>query len=327
MKKFRKFMVRALVAGALAFLIVPFLIPEPNSGTMTNVEAAGANAEFETLGGLKVHLETQAYTGSCKCQAPLIVLLHGFGASTYSWRKVIKPLGEFGEVIAYDRPGFGFTDRPTTWGDVNPYGFEGNFNLIDSIIAKHGNERKIVLVGHSAGGQLAAEYARLKPTKVQGSILVDAAILTTGGGADGFDWFYQTPQIQRLGPILVSSIAKTGDDLLRKSYFDQRNVTTEVYDGYHQPLKVKGWERAFWNFATAPRKNDLLNNLASIKTPTLLISGEADTVVPVSDQPKLKNQIPNSTLVLIKKAGHLPQEEQPEDFVAAFTNNFARLLG
>ncbi len=320
-------MVRALIAGVVAFLVVPYLIPEPNSGTMTNVEAAGANAEFTKLDNLNVHIQTQHYTGACKCKAPLIVLMHGFGASTFSWRKVIEPLGQFGEVVSYDRPGFGFTERPTSWGKVNPYGFEGNFKLLDAIISKYGQERKVVLVGHSAGGQLAAEYTRLNPEKVQALVLVDAAILTTGGSPDGLDLFYQIPQIQRLGPILVNSIAKTGDDLLRKSYFDQRNVNTEVYDGYHQPLKVKGWERAFWNFATAPRKNDLLNNLGKIKTPTLLISGEADTVVPVADEPKLNKRIPNSTLVLIKQAGHLPQEEQPEAFVATFANNFARLLG
>jgi pimeloyl-ACP methyl ester carboxylesterase len=49
--------------------------------------------------------------------------------------------------------------------------------------------------------------------------------------------------------------------------------------------------------------------------------------VPVADEPKLNKRIPNSTLVLIKQAGHLPQEEQPEAFVAAFANNFTRLLG
>jgi pimeloyl-ACP methyl ester carboxylesterase len=148
--------------------------------------------------------------------------------------------------------------------------------------------------------------------------LVDAAIVTTGGSPDGLSWLYQIPQIDKLGPILVSSIAQTGDDLLRRSHFDQDQVTDEVYEGYHQPLKVKGWERAFWKFATASRKNDLLANLGTIKTPTLLISGVADTVVPVADQTKLKELIPGSTLVLIEKSAHLPQEEQPEAFLDAF---------
>jgi pimeloyl-ACP methyl ester carboxylesterase len=319
MRKFRKYAVRALVAGLLAFFIVPFLIPEPNSGTLTNVEAAGPNAEFVTLNNLSVHVETQKYSGPANPTAPLIVLMHGFGASTFSWRKVIEPLGKHGLVVAYDRPGFGFTERPTEWKGTNPYSFAGNFELLDALITKYGKGRPLVLVGHSAGGQLAAEYARLNPSKVDDLILVDAAILTTGGGPEGFDWFYQLPNVQRLGPVLVSSIASSGDDLLRKSHYDPKSVTQDVYDGYHQPLKVKGWERAFWNFATASKQNDLVDNLGNIWTSTLLITGEADTVVPVSDQAKLQKLIPRSTLEMIEKAGHLPQEEQPEAFVNLIT--------
>lgn len=308
-------MVNALLLGVLSFLVVPFLIPEPNSGTLTNVEAAGAGAEFTKLNGIDVYVKTQNYTGDCKCDAPLIVLMHGFGASTFSWRKVIEPLGQYGEVIAYDRPAFGFTERPSVTLGVDSYGFEANFKILDDLIAKYATNRKVVLVGHSAGGQLAAEYARLNPTKVQGLILVDAAIVTTGGSPEGLSWLYQIPQIDKLGPILVSSIAQTGDDVIRRSHFDQTQVTQEVLDGYRQPLKVKGWERAFWKFATASRDNDLLANLATVKTPALLISGVADTIVPVADQTKLQKLMPGSELVLIEKAGHLPHEEQPEAFM------------
>ena len=125
--------------GVLSFLIVPFLVPQPNSGTLTNVEAAGPDEQFENFSGLSVHVDHREYRGDCKCDAPLIILMHGFGASTYSWRSVIEPLRNLGEVIAYDRPGFGFTERPTHWAGVNPYGFEGNFRILDSIISTYGS--------------------------------------------------------------------------------------------------------------------------------------------------------------------------------------------
>jgi pimeloyl-ACP methyl ester carboxylesterase len=322
MRTFRRIMTIALALGVLSFLIVPFLLPQPNSGTLTNVEAAGADAQFEDFAGLSVHVDHREYRGDCKCDAPLIILMHGFGASTYSWRSVIEPLRNLGEVIAYDRPGFGFTERPTAWTGVNPYGFEGNFRIIDSIISTYGSGRKIVLVGHSAGGQLAAEYARLNPSKVSSLILVDPAILTTGGGVEGLDWLYQIPQVQKLGPILVSSIASSGDNLLRQSFYDETKLTDEVYAGYHKPLKVKGWEQAFWNFATAPRSNELAANLSKLKMPTLLISGSSDSVVPTADTVKLSKLIPNSRLELIKKSGHLPHEEQPEVFMKAILGNW-----
>ncbi len=326
MRTFRKIMLGFLALGLVSFLVIPLLIPESSSGTQTNFEAAGPSADFTRINGLDVHIEQESYSGECKCAAPLIVLMHGFGASTFSWREVIQPLSRYGEVIAYDRPAFGFTERPVSWSGVNPYGFEGNFELLDGLIAKFAKKREVVLVGHSAGGQLAAEYARINPSKVSALILVDPAILTTGGGPEGLDWLYQLPQIAKLGPILVSSIASSGDQLLRESFYDKSVLTEAVFDGYHQPLKVKGWEKAFWNFATAPRKNQLVENLSQVKTPVLLITGDSDTVVPTEDTVRLATLLSNNELEVIAKAGHLPHEERPAEFLDAVAKHWNFLL-
>ena len=323
MRTFRRIMTIALLAGLLSFAVVPFLIPFETSGTQTNIQAAGSDAKFTELGGVSVHYTSASYSGDCKCQAPLIVLMHGFGASTFSWRDVEEPLSKYGEVISYDRPAFGFTERPTSWEGSSPYSFAGNFAILDDLIAKFGSGRQIILVGHSAGGQLAAEYARVRGDLVSGLILVDPAVLTTGGGPEGFQWFYDLPQIARLGPILVSSIATSGDALIHESFFDQAAVTDEVLEGYHQPLKVAGWERAFWNFATASKANDLKENLGSLLQPTLLITGSNDTVVPTSDTVKLQGMIPDSALAVIPQTGHLPHEEKPDEFMAAIDVNWS----
>ena len=325
MKRFRRFMTRALLAGVLAFLIVPFLIPFNSSGTLTAAQAA-PGAEFVELADVSVRVEVTPYSGVGLGQAPLIVLLHGFGASTFSWRNVQEPLSKLGEVISYDRPGFGFTERKISWEGTNPYGFQGNFEILDALIAKYGVGREVVLVGHSAGGQLAAEYTRLNLSKVSALILVDAAILTTGGSTSGFGWFFALPQMQKLGPILVSSIATSGDDLLRKSYYNQSKLTQAVYDGYHQPLKIKGWEQAFWDFTNAPRDNQLKDNLSELTLPTLVITGKYDEVVPAKDAVELQKLIAGSHLEIIDKTTHLPQEEQPELFMEAVEKHWEHLV-
>ena len=324
MKRFRRFMTRALLAGVLAFLIVPFLIPFNSSGTLTAAQAA-PGAEFVELADVSVRVEVTPYSG-VGGDAPLIVLMHGFGASTFSWRNVQEPLSKLGEVISYDRPAFGFTERKTSWEGNNPYGFQGNFEILDALIAKYGAGRQVVLVGHSAGGQLAAEYTRLNLSKVSALILVDAAILTTGGGTSAFGWFFALPQMQKLGPILVSSIATSGDDLLRKSYYDQSKLTQAVYDGYHQPLKVKGWEQAFWDFTNAPRDNQLKDNLSQLTLPTLVITGKYDEVVPAKDAVELQKLIAGSHLEIVDKTTHLPQEEQPELFMEAVVKHWEHLV-
>ena len=320
-------MVALLSLGVLSLANVPLLIPFQTSGTLSNTQAAGPETNFIELGGVTVAYREQPYSGSCACKAPLIILLHGFGASTFSWREVQQPLSLLGQVIAYDRPGFGFTERPSAWANVNPYSIAGNFRILDELISKFGSGRRVILVGHSAGGQLAAEYARLHSTSVAGLVLVDPAILTTGGAPEGFQWFYDIPQVARLGPMLVSSIASSGDALIYKSFYDQAKVTAAVLDGYHKPLKVAGWEQGFWNFVTASRQNQLVANLENVKQPTLLITGAADTVVPTSDTRKLHALMPKSLLEVIPRAGHLPHEEQPAAFMVAVIKNWQALLG
>jgi pimeloyl-ACP methyl ester carboxylesterase len=312
----------ALASGVLAVLILPFLLPSDSSGTKTAAEAAGPDAAFIELAGLQVHVERQTFTGDCDCVPPLIVLMHGFGASTFSWREVLRPLGEYGDVISYDRPAFGFTERPTEWGEINPYSFKGNLALLDELLEKYGKSRRVILVGHSAGGQLAAEFARQNPAKVNSLILVDPAILTTGGAPDGLDWFFKVPQIAKLGPILVSSIASSGDEVIRQSFYDQSKLTKDIFDGYHRPLQVRGWEQAFWNFATAPKTNDLAQNLQNLKLPILLITGSSDTIVPTSDTVRLNGLLKGSKLDVIEKSGHLPHEEQPSSFLGSIDRHW-----
>ena len=210
-------MTRALLLGIAAFLIVPMVIPFESSGTLTNVEAAGNGAEFATVNGLQVHIATEEYSGPSKADVPLFILLHGFGASTHSWRFVMKSLSSQGDVLAYDRPAFGYTERPTSWSGTNPYGFEGHFELLSALIEKYGKGQEIILGGHSAGGQIAGEYARLNPTKVQRLILVDPAVYTTGTGTSWIGALRVIPQIDRLGPFLVREVASSGKDLLQRS--------------------------------------------------------------------------------------------------------------
>lgn len=317
MKKFRRFAIWALVAGVVAALVVPMVVPVDSSGTRTYLEAAGPNAEFQNVAGLDVHLEKVDYSGTCNCQAPLILLLHGFGASSFSWQKVSGPLSKLGEVVAYDRPAFGFTERPTEWAVTNPYSLAGQIDLLDGLIAKFGQGRKVILVGHSAGGQLAAEFARLRPKKVNALILVDPAILTTGGIPAWLSWVLDVPQIDRIGPLLVGQISSSGDSVIRQSWFDPSKISQATFDGYHAPLQIKGWERAFWQFVKAPKATDLSEKLDQVTQATLVITGDSDTIVPTAEALKLAGLLPLAELEVIAKTGHLPQEESPAAFIDA----------
>jgi pimeloyl-ACP methyl ester carboxylesterase len=104
-------------------------------------------------------------------------------------------------------------------------------------------------------------------------------------------------------------------------------ITDEVLVGYRAPLTINGWEDAFWNFSTAPRTNQLAENLDGVTMPVLLITGDADTVVPTADTIALNSLFPDSQLVVIDNSAHLPQEEKPADFMAGIAAHWNHLVG
>jgi pimeloyl-ACP methyl ester carboxylesterase len=320
MKKALKILSRVLLGLFIAALIVPFLIPVETSGTKTYQEAAGSSASFATAQGIDVYTDVTEFDcpqdSDCD-NPPVFILLHGFGANTFSYRFVTEPLSAYGDVIAYDRPGFGFTQRPTSWEGENPYGSAGNDLILDELIAKYASNREVFLVGHSAGGTQAAQYVVDNPGAVTGLILISPAILTTAGSPSGFNWIFSIPQLDHLGPLLVSSIASSGMDLLDRSWFDKSKITDEIKAGYRAPLEIIGWEEGFWEFNRAPRAFDVKDRLSELTIPTLLITGDTDVVVATADTEALATMIEGSALVVIPRSGHLAQEENPVETMQA----------
>jgi pimeloyl-ACP methyl ester carboxylesterase len=327
-KKALKIISRIALGLLVAVLIVPFFIPVETSGTKTYQEAAGASATFTTAQGIDVYTDVTEF--DCQegkdCQnPPVFILLHGFGANTFSYRFVTEPLSAYGDVVAYDRPGFGFTERPTSWNGENPYGSAGNDLILDELIQKYAANQDVYLVGHSAGGTQAAQYVVDNPGAVTGLILISPAILTTGGSTSGFNWIFSIPQLDHLGPLLVSSIASSGMDLLDRSWFDKSKITEEIKAGYRAPLDIIGWEEGFWEFNRAPRTFDVKDRLSEITVPTLLITGDTDVVVATADTEALATMIIGSSLVVIPQSGHLAQEENPEETMQAIDDYWKSL--
>ena len=318
--KISKILTRVGLVVLALLLIVPFLVPVETTGVKTYKEVAGEGATFATAQGIEIFYEKTDFV----CQAdkdcsnpPVIFLMHGFGANTFSYREVTKPLSELGDVIAYDRPGFGLTERPTSWEGENPYGSIGQDLILDELIETFASGRDVILVGHSAGGTLAAQYVVDNKDAINGLILISPAILSTGGTPSWLNWIFSIPQLDHLGPLLVSSIASSGMDLLDESWYNKDLITEEVKAGYREPLSVIGWEEGFWEFNRAPRSFDVRDRLDEITIPTLLITGDTDTVVATKDTEALATMIENSVLFVIPQSGHLAQEETPADTMKA----------
>ncbi len=313
MKKWQKILIGLLAFFLMAVLIGPFLVPVPPlTGTLSERELADPDSQFVEVNGLNVHYKEQG------AGEPVFILLHGFGASAFSWREVMQPFSELGRVIAYDRPAFGLTSRPMPgdWTGENPYSPEAQAALVIGLMDALGVEQAY-LVGNSAGGTVSVYTALTHPERVSGLILVDAAIYTGGGSPAWARPLLGTPQMRHLGPLLARQIATSGDDFIRTAFHDPSLVTPEILAGYRKPLRAHNWDRALWELTAASHPLGLDQRLAELSLPVLVITGDDDRIVPTAESIRLGAEIPGASLVVIENAGHLPHEEKPAEFMQA----------
>lgn len=244
------------------------------------------------------------------------MLLHGFGASLYSWNAVFGPLGEMGLVIAYDRPAFGLTERPLTWEGANPYSPQAQVDLLLGLLDRFGVERAI-LVGNSAGGTVAMNFTLQHPERVQALILVDPAVYAGGGSSHILRWLLRTPQMRHLGPLFVRQIQTRGPELIELAWYDPARIPPATLAFYKKPLQAENWDRALWELTLASEPVDLANRLAEFTLPVLVVTGDTDRIVPTEQSVRLAGELPNARLVVIPQAGHVPHEERPDLFLQA----------
>jgi pimeloyl-ACP methyl ester carboxylesterase len=310
------------IAVIVSLLVVPFLIPVPPlTGTFPPERLGNAESRFIELNGVTVH-----YTVHGNGE-PVIILLHGFGAYLFSFDPVVAGLAEYGTVIAFDRPAFGFTERPIldSWSGPNPYTNEFASDLTIALMDSLGVD-KAILVGHSAGGAVAMLTYYRHPERVQALVMEDAAIFGSGGIPSYISALAWLPQVQRLGPLLVRSIAgDSGISTIYLAWHDDSKVSPDTIEGYRRPLMAQDWDYALWQFTAAAHPLSLDLNLSSISVPTLVITGDDDQIVPTSQSEKLASSIIGATLVVVPECGHIPHEEAPSAFLNAMANFLFRV--
>lgn len=304
----------ALIVSALLILLAclgPFLVPVPAlEGTVPESELADADSKFVEVNDVMLHYKEQG-TGTVP-----FILLHGFGASVFSWREVMGDFAVHGRVIAYDRPAFGLTERPMPedW-TANPYGMDANIELLRGLMDALKIERA-TLVGNSAGAAVSVAFSLRYPERVEALILVDPGL--GGGGPQIPAWalpLMRTPQMRHIGPLLVRDIAVSGDETILRAWSDSSRVTEEIFDGYHKPLRANHWDRALYELTFAPAYSELRPLLPGLQKPVLIIGGEDDRIIRPWYFEAVAQEIPAAQLVLLPHCGHVPQEECPAVFM------------
>jgi pimeloyl-ACP methyl ester carboxylesterase len=245
---------------------------------------------------------------------PVVLLLHGFGGSTFSFRHQIGPLATHHRVLALDLPGFGLSDRPLD-ADLS---LTAHAERLREMLDRLGIETASI-VGASMGGIVGMRLAAAHPERVERLVLA---------GSPAPDRQIVRPRYTPARPFLpVGYTLLWGrpaylQRTLRRVVYDPAFVTDDICAGYAYPWRIRGTAAALFRFARDARR-DLPVHPAGIGTRTLLLWGEADPAVPLSVAHRLHATLPDARLEVLPRAGHLVLEEQPE----ACTASILRFLG
>lgn len=269
------------------------------------------HSRFTEVDGLRVHYQEFGERGR-----PTLILIHGYTASTYVWQTVAPMFADKGfHVIAIDLIGFGFSSKPA-WFD---YTIGSQARVISRFMNRLGIGRA-TLVGSSYGGAVASTVALDYPAYVEKLVLVDA-VCNDDAKNHPILKLANLPGVgEIISPFLVdsrrflkhrmrSTIARANHHL----------ITKERLEAVSRPLHAADGHRSVLQTARAWQACRIEQDASLIDQPTLIIWGEDDSVIPIHNGEKLHREILNSRFIVFKNCGHVPQEEQSENFVDVVT--------
>ncbi len=247
---------------------------------------------------VKVHNQYIAYyeIGS----GPPLVLIHGgSGSPAMEWGRVIMPLSRRFKVIAPYLIGFGPSDQPDL-----PYDAETFVDYLGGFL----NARRAhgaAIVGESFGGWVVSHYVMRQGEKsswgealprISRLVFVDAAVQLHPGQGGGAEDSVNNPSVAKLAYNFYKSLPQTDNSLVMKAV-GPHEINQQVTD----------------------------SQLRKITTPTLVIWGREDKILPLEDGRHIAAQIPGARLEIIDNTGHIPALEQPRAFIEAIEGFLTRV--
>ena len=261
------------------------------------------HSRFVQAGGIEWHVQQLG-------QGPCMLLLHGTGAGSFSWRELFPTLAQHFTVVAPDLPGHAFTSRGPEGALSLPGMSEGLGALLHKL-----NLNPRVLVGHSAGAAIAAHMVRHYPTLTADARLIglNPAWLPLTGGAS---WLLgPAAKLAELNPLsawATAKMAKQPGVVSKWLAHTGSTLNAPGLDLYTRVLSNSGHIHGVLSMMAAWRLDALASQLRDIRNPVFMAVGTHDGTISPTLAHEACLRMPQAQCVMQQGLGHLAHEQDPE---------------
>jgi magnesium chelatase accessory protein len=259
-----------------------------------------ASSRFVTAAGLRWHVQIMG-------SGPAVLLLHGSGAATHSWRDMAPILARDFTVVAPDLPGHGFTATPGGDG----LSLTGMARAVGELMAVL-DITPVAVVGHSAGAAIALRMqldGRLGSARL---ISLNGALQPFPGAAGHI--FPAMAKLLFLNPLAIQLFAlRAGRPgaIARLMESTGSKIDIAGLEDYRLLLRTTGHIAGALGMMANWNLHPLVAELSRLTSPLTLIAAENDRAVPPRVAEAVKALVPASRLILLPGLGHLAHEEAP----------------
>lgn len=236
--------------------------------------------------------------------APVLIMIHGFGSSLHTWEPWAQALKDQYRVIRFDLPGSGLSQPDPT----NDYTDARTIAVIVALMDQRA-VRRATLVGNSIGGRIAWTFAAIHPDRVAKLVLISP----DGYASEGFA-YGRKPSVPVMMKLMRYALPKS---MLRMSlepaYGTKSNLTDATVDRYWDLMLAPGSRSALLARMEQTVLQDPKPLLQRITAPTLLVWGGKDAMIPPANAADYQRELVGSRLITLPNLGHLPFEEAPAE--------------
>ncbi|OYV43425.1 MAG: alpha/beta hydrolase [Acidocella sp. 20-57-95] len=263
-----------------------------------------AHSRFIRVGKWRWHVQIAG-------QGPVLLLLHGTGAATHSWRDMLPLLAEHFTVVAPDLPGHGFTDQPEIEGMTLPGMARGIAALLQQL-----GLQPLIAAGHSAGAAILLQMCLDGLMAPRAVVSLNGALLPFASHGPGRSLFAPLAKLFATNPFvpMLFSWQAADSKVVERLLASTGSTISREGVGYYARLARRSGHAgaalkmmANWGLA------EFSSKLSKIKTPLLLIVGSQDRSIPASEADRIQRLIACAKLLRMQGLGHLAHEEKPDE--------------